>query len=260
MGRVLDKVALVTGGGSGIGRASAARLAAEGARVIITDIDTHAGQVAADEIGIDFIAHDVADEKDWQAVIADVVSRYGELHVLVNNAGIGDLGAASNPEATSLDDWNRTLAVNATGVFLGCKHGIPALRQAGGGSIINMSSIAALVATPFITAYGASKAAVRQLTTSVAVHCAQAGYRIRCNSIHPGQIRTPMLEGLFADAAALADVTAESMQGEFLKKIPMAEFGEPVDIAHAVVYLASDESSHMTGAQLVIDGGMQFYR
>jgi NAD(P)-dependent dehydrogenase (short-subunit alcohol dehydrogenase family) len=260
MGRVTGKIALVTGGASGIGRATAQRLAEEDAQVIITDIDTNAGIQTAEDLGIAFLHQDVGDEGNWQQIVTAIVDQFSGLHILVNNAGIGELTATSDPESTTLEEWNRTMSVNATGTFLGCKTAIPAIRDSGGGSIINLSSIAALVATPFITAYGASKAAVRQLTTSVAVHCAEAGYKIRCNSIHPGQIRTPMLDGLFDGAATNSGLSQTTMQSEFLKKIPLGEFGQAADIAHAVLFLASDESRHMTGAQLVIDGGMQVYR
>lgn len=259
MGRVEGKVAIVTGGASGLGAATAALLAHEGASVTITDIDKVAGDAVASRLGLDFVCHDVTDEAGWATLIARTVRDRGRLDVLVNNAGIGDAAGGTDPESTSLVDWNRVLAVNAGGVFLGCKHAIPALQQSDGGSIINLSSIAALVATPFITAYGASKAAVRQLTMSVAMHCAERGYRIRCNSVHPGQIRTPMLESLFRDFAAAAHVEPDAIQKEFLRKIPLGEFGAPDDIAYAVLYLASDESKHVTGAQFVIDGGMQIH-
>lgn len=249
----------MTGGASGLGAAAATLLAREGARVTITDIDRAAGDAAALRLGLDFVCHDVTDEAGWVELIARTIGACGRFDVLVNNAGIGSAAGGTDPETTSLADWNRILAVNAGGVFLGCKHSIPAMRRSGGGSIINVSSIAALVATPFITAYGASKAAVRQLTMSVALHCAERGYRIRCNSVHPGQIRTPMLEGLFRDVAAAAHAEPEAIQKEFLRKIPLGEFGEPEDIAYAVLYLASDESKHVTGAQFVIDGGMQIH-
>ncbi len=176
--------------------------------------------------------------------------------MLVNNAGIGENSAANDPESTALDDFSRIYSVNAGGVFLGCKHAIPAMRESGGGSIINMSSIAALVATPFLTSYGASKAAVRQLTMSVAAHCAARGDRIRCNSVHPGQIMTPMLEGLFSDVADAHGQSAEFMRSEFLKQIPLGEFGEPDDVAYQVLFLASDESKHVTGTRMLVDGGM----
>lgn len=258
MNRCKGKLALVTGAASGIGRACAQQLRDEGAKVVLSDINVDAGRATADTMGATFLEHDVASEASWQLVM-DSVADHGKLQVLVNNAGIGETSAASNPETTSLDSWQQTFAVNATGVFLGCKYGIPLMRSdcGPGGSIINMSSIAALVATPFITAYGASKAAVYQLTRSVALHCATAGYHLRCNSVHPGQIQTPMLESLFSDAAKAAGVDVETVRNEFRSRVPMGEFGEVSDIANAVVYLASDESKHVTGAKFVIDGGMQ---
>lgn len=256
MGRVAGKTAIVTGAASGLGRATAAMLVHEGASVTITDINREGGQEAAAEIGARFISQDVTDEAGWGALMAEVSGQGGGLDILVNNAGIGEGLGASDPEATTLEDWNRVMTVNAGGVFLGCKHAIPVMRDSGGGAIVNLSSVAALVATPFITAYGASKAAVRQLTMSVALHYAQRGYGIRCNSIHPGQIRTPMHDGLCDDIATQAGVSADDIRAELLKKIPLGEFGQADDVAHAVLYLASDDARHVTGEQLVVDGGM----
>ena len=152
------------------------------------------------------------------------------------------------------------MSVNTDGVFLGCKYAIPAIRDSGGGAIINMSSIAALVSTPFLTAYGASKAAVAQLTKSVAIHCAEKGYRIRCNSVHPGQVSTPMHDSLLSDVARAAEMSVEQVREMFLSKIPLGEFGTPEDIAEGVLYLASDAGKHVTGQELVIDGGMHHFR
>jgi len=256
MGRVEGKIAIVTGGASGLGRAAAALLAREGAHVTITDVNEPAGAATAQEIGARFHLQDVADEADWVGLIDAVVAEFGGLDILVNNAGIGAAGPGNDPETTTLETWNRVITVNATSTFLGCKHAIGAMRDTGGGSIVNLSSIAALVATPFITAYGASKAAVRQLTMSVALHCGQRGYNIRCNSIHPGQISTPMHDQLSAELAAQMGVSAEHVRAQLLKKIPLGEMGQPDDVAYAVLYLASDESKHVTGAQLVVDGGM----
>ena len=256
MDRLANKVALVTGAASGLGRAIATRFVEEGARVMISDINAEAGETVARELGALFIAHDVSDEAAWKTVLDETIQAYGELHILVNNAGMEDSGNAGDPENTTLASWERIMAVNAGGVFLGCKYAIPVIRSSGGGSIINMSSIAALVATPFITAYGASKAAVRQLTMSVALHCAENGYNIRCNSVHPGQIMTPMLQKLFTTTAAKAGISPAVMQAEFLKRIPLGNFGEPDDIANSVLFLASAESKHITGEQLVVDGGM----
>ena len=257
MGRVEGKKAIVTGGASGLGKAIASYLVREGAHVLMTDIQDDGANVAA-EIGCYFAKQDVADEAAWNEIIAEAERKLGGINILVNNAGVAEgIGAAVSPEDSSLADWQRIHRINSESVFLGCKSVIPAMRRAGGGSIINMSSIAGLVGTPFLTAYGASKASVQQLTMSVALHCAQNGYRIRCNSVHPGQIRTPMLEALFAHAAETAGVGESAIEQEFLSRIPLGEFGEPDDIANAVLFLASDEAKHVTGTKLVVDGGMQ---
>lgn len=257
MARVAGKTAIVTGGASGLGKAIAHLLAAEGARVLVTDVQEAAGQTVAKEIGGVFLLQDVSDEKRWNEVVAEAERRFGALDILVNNAGVGDGLEAVNPENTPLEQWRRINRINGEGVFLGCKAAIPAMRRAGGGSIVNMSSIAALVGTPFLTAYGASKAAVRQLTMSVALHCAQDGSRVRCNSVHPGQICTPMLENLFKEAARQSNASQRDVEAQFRSRIPMGEFGAPEDVAYGVLYLASDESRYVTGAHLMIDGGMQ---
>lgn len=254
--RVQDKSALVTGGASGLGKEIATLLVKEGAQVTISDVSKEAGELVAKEIGASYLHHDVADESRWKDVLEIVGKKNSGLDILVNNAGIATNTGANDPESTTLDYWNKIFSVNATGVFLGCKYAIPMMRNSGNASIINMSSIAANVATPFLTAYGASKAAVKQLTMSVAVHCAQNQYGIRCNSVHPGQIMTPMLQGLFADVTATANLPDLAVREEFKKKIPLGEFGTPEDIAYAVLYLASDESRHVTGAQFAVDGGM----
>lgn len=257
MGRVSGKVAIVTGGASGLGAAIARMLVREGAKVTVTDVQVDKGKALADEIGCRFLGQDVSDEGRWVEVIDTVEEEDGALHILVNNAGVGDGLDAVSPEDTRLSDWQRIHRINVEGVFLGCRTAIPVMKRAGGGSIINLSSIAALVATPFLTAYGASKAAVRQFSMSVAMHCAQTGTRIRCNTVHPGQISTPMHDALIADTAAKEGITSEQAAAGFVSMIPMGEFGEPDDIAYAVLYLASDESKHVTGTQLVVDGGMQ---
>lgn len=256
-GRVAGKVALVTGGAAGLGFAICRLLVAEGATVVMTDIQEEQGQKAASGLGAAFIRQDVSDEKQWTDILAAVYEQYGRLDILVNNAGISGPLGKSDPETTDSDDWRRIHDINAMGTFLGCKYAIDYMRRSGGGSIINLSSIAALVATPFITAYGASKAAVRQLTMSIAHHCATTGSRVRCNSVHPGQIRTPMLENLFDETAEMAGVPAAEVEKQFLSRIPLGEFGEPDDIAWMVLFLASDEAKHITGGQFVVDGGMQ---
>lgn len=256
-GRVEGKVALVTGGASGLGRAIAALFVKHGATTIISDIQEMLGQQTAKEIGAAFMPQDVSSETQWQSILGSIKSDYGRLDILVNNAGISGPIENADPETTSLVDWQSVQVVNSQSVFLGCKHVIPLMREAGGGSIINISSIAALVATPFIAAYGASKAAVRQHTKSVALHCATTGSKIRCNSVHPGQIITPMHDKLISETARLMGVSEAEAKQQFLSRIPYGEYGEPDDIAFAVLYLASDEAKHVTGIQMVVDGGME---
>ena len=248
MGRVDGKVALVTGAAAGLGKADAERLVAEGARVLLTDIDTAAGEATAKALGdaAHFVAHDVSDEASWQNAIATAHDRFGALDILVNNAGVLGMGSV---EDTTVDQWERIMSVNARGVFLGCKVGVLAMKERGG-SIINLSSVAALMGTPAFFAYGASKGAVRTLTKSVAVHCRIRNYPIRCNSIHPGGMRTNMIQSLAGDpsAAANADLLAGMR--------PEKDIGSPRDVADMVVYLASDESKRVSGAEFVIDDAL----
>jgi 3(or 17)beta-hydroxysteroid dehydrogenase len=246
-GRLAGKVAIVTGGGSGIGAAIVRRFRREAARVVVADIDLPAAEAIAAEPGAEAIAvaHDVRDEAAWRELIGRCEARFGGLHVLVNNAGIvGPDG--QDPERLTLDAWQAVVAVDAEGVFLGCKTAIPAIARAGGGAIVNISSIAALRPTPGLVAYGAAKAAVRQLTQSVALYCARNRLRIRCNSIHPGIVRTPMFEAAFDEAE----------RRRRTDEVPLGRLGEPEDIAEAVLFLASDESSYITGAKLIVDGGI----
>ncbi len=248
MGRVADKVVLVTGAGSGIGRSAAKLLAAEGATVIVSDINQPGGLETVQQAGgrTRFLAHDTAQEADWKRVIDDILAREGRLNGLVNNAGIAG-PFPSTFESETVEQWQRILSINVQGVFLGCKHGVPAMRGSGGGSIVNLSSLAAFLGTPELSAYGASKGAVRQFTKTVAIDCARKGYRVRCNSVHPGVILTPMGEGILP-----SDKARERMR----KHIPIGEFGAPEDIAYGILYLISDESRFVTGTELVIDGGM----
>ena len=255
MKRVKDKVAFVTGGASGLGESIARKLVVEGANVVITDVQTGAGNTLADELGCDFLAHDVTKEKHWESVISQVEEKYGALNILVNNAGIDGPFEPSNPENTLLSDWQTIHRVNVEGVFLGCRAAIPAMRRSGGGTIINLSSIAALKSTPEFTAYGASKAAVRHLTKSVAVHCARNGSKIRCNSVHPGVILTPMVLNTIENVAKSRGVSKEQVMDEIKSKNPQGEFVEREDIAAAVLYLVSDDARHITGIKLVVDGG-----
>lgn len=250
-GRVQGKVAIVTGGASGIGAETSRRLAAEGALVTLTDVSEEAGRQVAEEIGepAAFVAHDVSEEADWRRVIEDVQRRHGRLDVLVNNAGIV---LAATIEDTSLEQWRRIHAVNAEGVFLGCKYAIPVMRASGGGSIVNLSSVASRRGTPIYAAYSASKGAVRSLTRTVAVHCAGRGDPIRCNSIHPGGVSTPMVHALLKQGSGVDLAAAEDPEA-LARQMGM---GLPIDIANLVVYLASDESRFVNGAELVIDGGI----
>ncbi len=254
MSALTGKVAIVTGGASGLGLEIVRRFVEEGARVVSADIDNRAGQAAAAACGAEFVSLDVAREEHWVNAFERVSAEHGGVDILVNNAGIGAGQGAATPDETSWRDWQRLLEVNAGGVFLGCKYALLNMRRSGGGAIVNMSSVAALVSTPFLTAYGASKAAVMQLTRSVAVYAAKQN--IRCNSVHPGQIETPMLQGLFEDLAAADNVEVAAVREQFLQRIPQGVFGSAGDIAAAVVFLASDQARHITGAQLSIDGGM----
>ncbi len=254
-GRLAGKSCIVTGGARGLGRAIAAKLIGEGASVLITDIDEAVGTQTATEIGAQFAVQDVTEEARWPQIIQACQDKFGGLDVLVNNAGLAGIGDGVSPEDTSLRSWQRTFGVNVEGVFLGCRAAIPAMRKAGGGSIINMSSVAAITPTPFLTAYGASKAAVAHLSTSVALHGAPD--KIRCNSVHPGQVQTDMHNDLIADAAAMAGAPVAAVEADFAARIPLGEFGQSEDIANTVLFLASDESRYVTGAQMVVDGGMQ---
>ncbi len=249
-GRVEGKVALVTGAASGLGAAAARMLVREGARVALTDLNEEAGQALAKELGMTarFWRLDVTKEEDWISVVDSVMATFERLDVLVNNAGIG---IAKDVETISLQEWRLVNAVNLDGVFLGCKHGIRAMRQCGAkGSIINMSSVAGLIGAAALPAYCASKGGVRLLTKSVALHCAKQGYGIRCNSVHPVFVDTPMVD-------ALASLSGDKATGKerMAKGIPIGRLGEPDEIAYAVVYLASDESRLMTGSEFVLDGG-----
>ena len=248
MGRVSGKVVLVTGGGSGIGRATCLALAREGATVMASDLDAGAAAETAAMGGSGIIATqlDTTSDADWNRVLGETRTRHGGLHGLVNNAGISG-PFPSNIENETLDGWRKIQSVNVEGVILGCRLAMPLIRDSGGGAIVNLSSVAGLVGTPELFAYGASKGAVRQLTKSVAMHCARRGYKVRCNSVHPGIILTPMGESLFQ---------GEQAKERAANMVPMRELGRPEDIANGILFLISDESRYMTGAELVIDGGI----
>jgi 3(or 17)beta-hydroxysteroid dehydrogenase len=250
MGRVDGKVALVTGAASGLGRATARRLAQEGARVVAADLNEAGAKELAGTLGgsAHALRLDVASEPDWQRAIAETVRAFGGLHVLVNNAGIV---VARSIEDTSAEELRRVLTVNVEGVFFGCKHALPAMNASGGGSIVNLSSTAGLVGTPPFAAYSASKGAVRLLTKTVAAHCLALGYPIRCNSIHPGGMNTPMVQGLGGSLAGAGPTTLAVMA-----KVQNGPGGQPEDVANLALFLASDESRHLNGAEIAIDAGL----
>jgi NAD(P)-dependent dehydrogenase (short-subunit alcohol dehydrogenase family) len=255
--RVLNgKVALVTGGASGLGKAIAERFVADGARVVITDIAAEAGEAAAEVNGIDFLRQDVSDQLRWREVVTEVERQHGRLDVLVNNAGTTGSLSDADPEATRMDDFRRVFAINVEGVLLGCQAAIPAMRRKGGGSIINLSSVAGLLASPYATAYGASKAAVRQLTQSIAQHCAEHRLNIRCNSIHPGIVRTPLWEKSAQEKAARLDRTFEAVLREAEAGVPLGALTAADDIAAMAAFLASEQSRNITGERFIVDGGM----
>lgn len=244
MGRVNGKVAIITGAASGLGAADARLLAREGATVVLTDVNAEKGQALAAEIGgaAVFLKHDVASEADWVRVIGEVDARFGRLDVLVNNAGVV---VVADPEATTLDQFRFANAVMSEGVFLGCKYAIPLMKKTGG-SIINMSSVASHLGYPVFFAYAAAKGAVRAMTKALAVHCQMQGYNIRCNSVHPGSIDTPMVAN--ANQALGLDIAEQ--------KASSVSVGRPEDVANLVLYLASDESRFMNGAELVLDNAL----
>jgi NAD(P)-dependent dehydrogenase (short-subunit alcohol dehydrogenase family) len=250
-GRLAGKVALVTGAASGLGAETARRLAREGAAVMLSDLSIGNGEVVTAEIIASggraaFIAHDVTSEDDWTAAVAGTTTVFGRLDILVNNAGI--VGNQLELMTHSLADWRRILAVNLDGVFLGMRAVGPVMAGQGGGSIINLSSIMGKVAMPNVTAYAASKGGVLMLTKAAAVEWAPLG--IRVNSVHPGFIDTPMV----ANALHAAE-NGNEMRSAIMAAHPLGRLGVPREIADAVVFLASDEASFMTGAELVVDGG-----
>jgi len=250
------EVALVTGGASGLGKAIAQRLAADGATVVITDVQSDLGQTTAIQGRFTFLEQNVSEEPHWNRIVGEIEKRFGRLTILVNSAGILGSLEGADPETTSLASWKRIFAVNVEGVFLGCRAAIPAMRRAGSGSIVNLSSIADQLATPHATAYGASKAAVRQLTRSIAQYCAQQKLNVRCNSVHPGMIRTPLLNKAIEEAAQQQSISSDQIAAEYKAGIPLGDFTRPEDIAAAVAFLASDDARHVTGTALIVDGGI----
>jgi 3(or 17)beta-hydroxysteroid dehydrogenase len=249
MTRLEGKTILITGAASGLGAAAARRLHREGAFVVVTDRNVAAGSSVAAELGDRglFRELNVTEEAAWIAVIDEVIAARGRLDGLVNNAGIGRSGSI---EEATLEDWRLTHAVNVEGVFFGCKHAVRVMKERGGGSIVNVSSIAALIGAPSLCAYASSKGAVRSLTKSVAMHCAHRGYGIRCNSIHPVFIETPMMEAMVKESA-----DPERMRRGLEKSVPLGRIGAPEDVAAAIAYLVSEDACFLTGIELPIDGG-----
>ncbi len=256
MGRLNGRIALVTGAARGIGAGIARAYVAEGARVWLTDIDDGCGAATAAALGTaaHYVHLDVRDEAHWESTLADLIRAEGRLDILVNNAGItghGPGGAAHDPENATLDEWRAVHAVNLDGTFLGCKWGIRAMRPAGAGAIINMSSRSGLVGIPGAAAYASSKAAIRNHSKSVALWCAQQGLAIRCNSVHPAAILTPIWEAMVGDGpdrdAKMAALVADT---------PLKRFGTVAEVAAMAVYLGCDDSAYVTGSELHIDGGL----
>ncbi|MBK9010592.1 SDR family oxidoreductase [Novosphingobium sp.] len=250
MPRLTGKICVVTGAARGIGRAIAQAFAGEGGEVILTDIDRPGGEAAAATIGCRFLPLDVREEADWETLAREVP----RAAVVVNNAGVTGFESSPgphDPEHASLADWRAVHAVNLDGTFLGCRYAIGAMKQAGTGSIINVSSRSGLVGIPGAAAYASSKAAVRNHTKSVALWCAQQGWQIRCNSLHPAAILTPMWEAMLGDGPDRADRMAA-----LVADTPLRRFGTAEEVAALAVLLASDEAGYVTGAEFSIDGGL----
>jgi 3(or 17)beta-hydroxysteroid dehydrogenase len=257
-GRVHAKIALVTGAGSGIGRATAILLAYEGATVFVSDVDAQAAEQVASEIrdgsGVaEATRLDVAEESAWMAAIESILTRYERIDVLVNNAGV----SVAEPIAeTTLDEWRRVLSVNLDGVFLGTKHAILAMRSRGGGSIINVASVSGINAYPEASAYGASKAAVRHFSKIAAIECADAKTGVRVNVVTPGGVKTPMWDAMefFRELVSKHGGTEQAFAA-MAGTLASNQFASPEDIARTILYLSSDESAHLTGVELVIAQG-----
>jgi NAD(P)-dependent dehydrogenase (short-subunit alcohol dehydrogenase family) len=247
------KIALVTGAAQGLGAAIAGAFVREGAKVALTDINGAGAAAQAQELNAESpgaalaLTHDVTSPAAWQDVLAKAESHFGSLNVLVNNAGIG---CTRTVEEATLEEWRRTHEVDLDSVFYGCKYALPVMRKYAPGAIVNISSIAGLIAGHNMAPYNSAKAAVWMLSKSVALHCARRGYNIRCNSVHPTFIRTPILDPL---VQALGE---EEAYGKLARQVPLGRLGEPEDVALAVLFLASDESKFITGAELKIDGGI----
>jgi NAD(P)-dependent dehydrogenase (short-subunit alcohol dehydrogenase family) len=248
--RLENKVVLISGGASGIGAETARRAVREGGKAVLADRDEDKGRALAEELGgsAAFVSLDVTVEEAWQNAVATAVDTYGGLHGLLNAAGVG---VRNSIEDCSLEDYRRVNDINSMGTFLGCKTAIPAMAKAGGGSIVNISSVLGLRGASYAMAYCASKGAVRSLTKNVAMHCAQMKYGIRCNSVHPGYIDTPMI-------APRLSGTIDNMTGrQWLESLhPLGRLGRAEEVADMILFLLSDESTFSTGSEFVCDGGL----
>ena len=245
--RLKNKVAFITGGAQGLGKEMAKSMIKEGARVIISDINEETLEETAKELSCDHIVLDVTNKDQWQTVVTKIKDDIGSLNILVNNAGMGGGG---DVESTDIELWDLVHKVNLNSVFLGCKYALPLMRDSGNGSIINISSMSGIVASHNTSAYNSSKAAVRHLSKSVALHCAKSTNLIRCNSLHPVFTRTAMVQSMIDSAPE------RNIEQKLIQQIPIRRLAEPIDIANAAVFLASDESSFITGTELVVDGGL----
>ena len=250
MAKLQDKNCVVTGGARGIGKGVCAAFIREGANVILTDIDEAQGTKAAKELGCEFVSLDVREEAHWERLAAT----HPAIDVMVNNAGVTgfeDSPGPHDPENASLADWRAVHAVNTDGTFLGCRYALQAMKTKGMGSIINMSSRSGLVGIPGAAAYAASKAAIRNHSKSVALYAAQHGWQIRCNSVHPAAILTPIWEPMIGDGPDREDKMAA-----LVADTPLKRFGTIEEVAAVCVFLASDDSAYMTGSELTLDGGL----
>ena len=256
MSRLKGKIALVTGAARGIGQAIAEMFVANGAQVILSDINDTDGKQIAQEIGgsAEYLHLDVGVEKDWQIAAKKISDKYDSLDILINNAGITGFFESSgphDPENLDINSWHKVHQTNLDGVALGCKYAISLMKKSKSASIVNISSRSGIVGIPGAAAYASSKAAVRNHTKTVALYCAENGYKIRCNSIHPGAILTPMWDAMLGEGEARVDAIKT-----VAADVPLQTMGEPDDVAYAAVYLASDESKYITGIELNIDGGI----
>jgi NAD(P)-dependent dehydrogenase (short-subunit alcohol dehydrogenase family) len=245
--RLKDKVALITGAAQGLGKEMAKSMMEEGAEVYISDINQDQLDKTVKELSCFGISLDVTKSEDWKNAIDYIKEKSGSLNILVNNAGIGNGG---DIESTDMETWKLVHNVNLDSVFLGCKYALPLMRDSGNGSIINISSMSGIVASHNTSAYNSSKAAVRHLSKSIALHCAKSTNLVRCNSIHPVFTRTAMVQSMI-DAAP-----ERNIEQKLIQQIPIRKLAEPIDIANAAIFLASDESSFITGTELLIDGGL----